>query len=47
MRKRGIGMIQEGADQMSGIFYLRNRAIVRPFRYKTIADQPDYLRLIA
>jgi peroxiredoxin len=46
MRKHGIGMIQEDGDQMPGIFYLRNRAIVRAFRYKTIADEPDYLELI-
>jgi hypothetical protein len=47
LRKHGIGMIQEDADQMPGIFYLRNRTIVRAFRYRTIADEPDYLRLIA
>jgi hypothetical protein len=47
IRKHGIGMIKEDADQMPGIFYLRKRAIVRSFRYKTIADQPDYLKLIA
>jgi hypothetical protein len=47
VRKYGIGMIKEDADQMPGIFYLRNRAIVRAFRYKTIADEPDYLKLIA
>jgi hypothetical protein len=46
IRKHGIGMIKEDADQMPGIFYLRNRAIVRAFRYQTIADQPDYLKLI-
>jgi hypothetical protein len=47
LRKHGIGMIKEDADQMPGIFYLRNRTIVRAFRYRTIADEPDYLRLIA
>ena len=46
-RKHGIGMIKEDADQMPGIFYLRQRAIVRAFRYKTIADEPDYFKLIA
>jgi hypothetical protein len=40
-------MIKEDADQMPGIFYLRHRAIVRAFRYRTIADEPDYLKLIA
>jgi hypothetical protein len=47
IRKYGIGMIREDADQMPGIFFLRQRAIVRAFRYKTIADEPDYLKLIA
>jgi hypothetical protein len=46
VRKHGIGMIKEDADQMPGIFYLRERAIVRAFRYRTIADEPDYLKLI-
>jgi hypothetical protein len=32
---------------MPGIFYLRRRAIVRAYRYRTIADQPDYLKLLA
>jgi hypothetical protein len=47
VRKHGIGMIKEDAEQMPGIFYLRDRAIVRAFRYKTIADEPDYLKIIA
>ena len=47
IRKHGIGMIKEDADQMPGIFFLRQRAIFRSFRYRTIADQPDYLKLIA
>jgi len=47
VQKHGIGMIKEDGDQMPGIFYLQKRAIVRAFRYKTIADQPDYLKLIA
>ena len=46
-RKHGIGLVKEDGDQMPGIFYLRDRAIVRAFRYRTIADEPDYLRLIA
>jgi hypothetical protein len=40
-------MIKEDANQMPGIFYLQNRAISRAYRYRTIADQPDYLKLIA
>jgi hypothetical protein len=47
LRKHGIGMIKEDGDQMPGIFYMRDRAIVRAFRYRTIADEPDYLNLIA
>jgi hypothetical protein len=47
LRKYGVGMIKEDGDQMPGIFYLRDRAIARAFRYKTIADEPDYLKLIA
>ena len=45
-RRYGIGMIHEDAHQMPGVFFLRDRAIVRSFRYRTIADQPDYLKLI-
>ncbi len=42
----GIGIIREDAEQMPGVFFLRNGGIVRTFRYRTIADQPDYLKLI-
>lgn len=45
-RDYGMGMIREDAAQMPGIFFLRERAIVRAFRYRTIADQPNYLKLI-
>lgn len=44
--RHGIGMIQEDADQMPAVFHLRERGIAREYRYKTIADRPDYLRLI-
>lgn len=43
----GIGIIHEDAHQMPGVFFLRERSIVRSFRYRTIADQPDYLKLVA
>jgi hypothetical protein len=43
----GIGMIREDAHQMPGVFFLKDRAIVRGFRYKTIADEPDYLKLVS
>jgi peroxiredoxin len=44
--KVGIGPVKEDGEQMPGIFYLRQRAIARAFRYKTIADRPNYLKLI-
>ena len=43
--KYGIGMIKEDADQMPGVFLLKERKIVRAFRHRTIADEPDYLKL--
>ncbi len=46
MFKHGIGLIREDASQMPGVFFLRDRGIVRSFRHRTIADRPDYLRLI-
>src|SRR5580698_9393872 len=46
MFKYGIGMIKEDADQMPGVFFLKQREIVRAFRHRTIADEPDYLKLI-
>ncbi|HEX4020191.1 MAG TPA: SelL-related redox protein [Acidobacteriaceae bacterium] len=45
--KYGVGMIREDAHQMPGVFFLRDGRIVRSFRYKTIADQPNYLKLAA
>ena len=46
MRKYGIGMIKEDAEQMPGVFFLKNRKIVRSFRHRTIADEPDFLKLV-
>ena len=46
MRKYGIGMIKEDAEQMPGVFFLKERKIVRAFRHRTIADEPDYLKLV-
>lgn len=43
----GIGMIREDAHQMPGLFYLKGSAIVRRYQYRTIADEPDYLKLIS
>jgi thiol-disulfide isomerase/thioredoxin len=44
--QHGIGKIQGDGQQMPGIFFLRGARIVRRFVYKTIADEPDYLRLV-
>jgi hypothetical protein len=46
MFKYGIGMIKEDAEQMPGVFFLKDRQIVRAFRHRTIADEPDYLKLV-
>ena len=46
-RRYWIGPIREDASQMPGVFFLRDRAIVREFRYRTTADQPNYLKLSA
>jgi hypothetical protein len=43
----GIGAIKEDGKQMQGIFFLKGPKIVREFRYKTIADEPNYLKLVA
>ncbi len=45
--KHGIGAIKEDGKQMQAIFFLKGPKIVREFRYKTIADEPNYLRLVA
>jgi hypothetical protein len=45
--KHGIGMIKEDGEQMQGIFFLKGPKIVREFRYETIADEPNYLKLVA
>jgi hypothetical protein len=41
-----MGAIKEDAGQMPGIFFLQGAKIVRRFRYRTMADEPDYLRLV-
>jgi len=45
--KHGIGAIKEDGKQMQAIFFLKGPKIVRVFRYKTIADEPNYLKLVA
>ena len=44
--KHGIGAIKEDGKQMQAIFFLKGPKVVREFRYKTIADEPNYLKLI-
>ena len=45
--KYGVGKIEGDGYQMPGIFFLKGPKIVRKFVHKTIADEPDYLRLVA
>ena len=42
----GYGVIKEDGEQMPGVFFLKERKIVRAFRHRTIADEPDYLKLV-
>jgi len=44
--KYGIGKIEGDGYQMPGIFFLKGPRIVRKFVHRTIADEPDYLRLV-
>ncbi len=42
----GVGMARgEDKTQLPGVFFLRNRTIVKGYRHKTLADRPDYVRL--
>lgn len=45
--RHGIGKIEEDGGQMPGIFFVKDAKIVRQFRYRTIADEPDYLKLVS
>lgn len=45
--KHGIGAIKEDGHQMQAIFFLKGPKILREFRYKTIADEPNYLKLVS
>ena len=42
--KHGIGVFKEDAHQLPGLFLLKGPTIVRRFRYKSIADRPNYLK---
>jgi thiol-disulfide isomerase/thioredoxin len=45
--RHGIGKIEGDGHQMPGIFFLKGATIARQFVYRTIADEPDYLKLVA
>ena len=42
--KHGIGGLQDDAHQLPGLFLLKGPHIVRRFRYRSIADRPNYLK---
>ncbi len=46
IRSYGIGLIKEDGEQMPGVFYLKNGMIANFYRYRTIADCPDYLSMV-
>jgi peroxiredoxin len=43
--KYRIGLLKEDIQQMPGVFFLKDRAIARFYRHRTIADRPDYLKI--
>jgi hypothetical protein len=45
--KYGMGAIKEDPGRMQGLFFLKGPTIVRQFRYRTMADEPDYLKLVS
>jgi len=45
IRSYGFGLLREDAHQMPGVFFVREGRIANYFRYRTIADRPDYLAL--
>jgi hypothetical protein len=45
--KHGIGKIEADGHQMPGAFYLQGVKVVRGYVNKTIADEVDYLALVA
>jgi len=46
IRSYGIGLIREDGEQMPGVFYLKDGKVANFYRYRTIADRPDYVALI-
>jgi len=47
VRKYGIGEVRGDSAQMAGVFFLNGAKVVRKFIHRSMADQPDYLRLVA
>jgi peroxiredoxin len=45
--KHGIGNLKDDAHQMPGLFFLKGPSIARRFRYKSIADRPNYLKFVS
>lgn len=45
VRKYGVGEVQGDSGQLAGVFFLNGAKIVRKFIHRSMADQPDYLRL--
>jgi hypothetical protein len=45
--KYGIRETHGDEQQMPGIFFLKGPKIVRKFVHRSMADQPDYLKLVA
>jgi hypothetical protein len=44
--RHGIGLIhREDADQMPGVFLIHQSTILRSYKYKSIADKPDFLKM--
>jgi hypothetical protein len=46
VRKYGVGEVQGDSAQMAGVFFLNGAKIVRKFIHRSMADQPDYLRMV-
>jgi len=47
VRKYGIGEVVGDSHQMGGVFFLKGSKVVRQFIHRSMADQPDYLRLVS
>jgi hypothetical protein len=48
IQRHGISLIHsQDAQQMPGVFLLYRSQILRSYRYKSIADKPDFLKMIS